>query len=137
MKYKLLIIIALVLNCFASETKVVPVSIKSINYKEQIFSNGYKLIQLNTLNIIKYKVRCKEYLSLDKLKQNKYRAKHYIRKNSAICKKDVYISSSKKIKFNFGLLEIERDGEIIKETSKYIKIKNLDGSIEKIYKGAK
>ena len=32
------------------------------------------------------------------------------------------------------MIEVEREGSVIKETNQYIKIKNLDGSVEKIYK---
>ena len=60
-----------------------------------------------------------------------------ILKNRVICKKSLYMTSSKKIKFNFGFIEIEKDGEVLKETSKYIRIKNADGTVEKIYKGVK
>lgn len=134
MKYKLLIIVMMSLNLFSSETNVVPISITEINYKEQLFVNHYRLLQLNNKNINKYNIKCKKYPNLLKLKSNKYRAKHYISRNKPICAKDIYEAKSKKIKFNFGYLEIERDGEIIKETQKYIKIKNLDGTIEKIYK---
>lgn|GEM_PF-2360643 len=137
MKYKLLIILSLIVNSFAAQPKIVPVTIKSINFKEQILEKHYKIVEYNDLNKKIYNIRCKEYLTLEELKSNKYRAKHYIRKNKVICKKNLFITSSKKIKFNFGLLEIEKDGEVLKETSKYIRIKNADGSVEKIYKGIK
>ena len=134
MKKIFLIFVIFIVNLFAQGISVVPISSKSINYKEQLFSNYYKLVQINDRNIQKYKIKCKNYPDLIELKLNKYRAKHYINKNKPICKKDIYIPVSKKIKFNFGLLEIERDGVIIKETDTYIKIKNLNGKIEKIYK---
>ncbi len=137
MKYKLLIVLLFIVNSFADSVKFVPISIKNINYKNEIVKNHYKLVEFNDLNKKIYNVRCKEYLNLHDLQSNKYRAKHYIRKNKVICKKDVFASSSKKIKFNFGFLEIEKDGEVIKETSKYIRIKNADGTVEKIYKGIK
>ena len=134
---KLLIILLFVINSFAYEPQVVPISIKNINFKEQISAKHYKTVEYNDLNRKIYNIRCKEYLSLENLKKNKYRAKHYIRKNRVICKKNLFIASSKKIKFNFGFLEIEKDGEVLKETTKYIRIKNADGTVEKIYKGVK
>jgi len=133
------ILLLFIININALEIKVVPVSNQSINFKEKIFASKARLLQTtNKLFIKKYISKnrsvCKEYIDIKIFKENKYRAKHYIFKNKPICKKDVYIPASKKIKFNFGLLEIERDGEIIKETDNYIKIKNLNGTIEKIYK---
>lgn len=113
---------------FANGITQVPVSKYNINWKEQITDKKYKLITISD------RFKCKKYLKAGELKTNNYRAKHYIMKNRAICADDVYIAQAKKVKFNFGSLEIVKDGEIIKETSKYIKIKNLDGKIEKIYK---
>jgi hypothetical protein len=136
-QYKLLIIFSLILNSFANELDDVPITLKAIGYNKQIFKNNYKFIELDPISVIKYKIRCKEFPNKKLLKLEKYRTTHVINKNKVICKKDVKIKSSKKIKFNFGFLEIERDGEIIKETDKYIRIKNPDGTIEKIYKGVK
>ncbi len=111
-----------------AEVQLLPVSTKVINWKEKITASNVKLVQSSG------KIKCKKYLDIDILKKNKFRAKHYIQKNKPICAKNVYEQSSKRIKFNFGLLEIEKEGELIKETSQYIKIKNLDGTIIKIYK---
>ena len=137
MKYILLTILLFIENSFGYEQQIVPISIKNINFKEEISKDHYKIVEYNDLNRKIYNIKCKEYLSLEDLKSNSYRAKHYIKKNRVICKKSLYITSSKKIKFNFGSIEIEKDGEIIKETSKYIRIKNADGTVEKIYKGVK
>ena len=137
MKYKLLIIFLFILNSYASEVEVVPIAIKNINFKETLLEKHYKLVKYNDLNKKIYNMRCKQYLTLEELQSNKYRAKHYIRKNKVICKNSLFITAVNKIKFNFGFLEIEKDGEIIKETSKYIRIKNADGTVEKIYKGIK
>ncbi len=126
MKYFLAIISCTVL--VYANVELVPISITTINWKESIVSQNVKLIKPND------EYNCKKYLDIEVLKQNQYRAKHYILKNKAICDEDVYIQSDKKIKFNFGFLEIEKDGELIKETNEYIKIKNLDGTIIKIYK---
>jgi len=136
-KYKLLIIFIFVINSFAAELVFVPISIKNINYREEVSTSNYKKVEYNDLNKRIYNMRCRNYLTSDDLVENLYRAKHYIKKGKIICKKDVYLSDAHKIKFNFGLLEIEKDGEILNETSKYIRIKNADGTIEKIYKGIK
>ena len=110
-----------------SAVDIVPLANKSINYKGKIYSHNARLIQAND------KKSCKEYLDIPTLKKNKYFAKHYIAKNKPICAKDVYIPKINKVKFRFGNLEIEKEGEIIRETKSYIKIKNVDGTIEKIY----
>jgi hypothetical protein len=118
----------LLLNLFSAPIDIVPIAKKPINYKTKIFGYDVLLVQSNN------KYRCKKYLDLTALKKNQYMAKHYIGTKKPICLKDVYIASSKKVKFVFGNLEIEKAGEIIKETDRYIKIKNIDGKIEKIYK---
>lgn len=113
---------------FASSIQVVPVATKDINWKEQLNLSNIKLYQVNE------KIKCKSYLDIGTLKSKRYRASHYILKNRPICKDDAYIPKSNKIKFNFGSIVIEKEGEVIRETDSYIKIKNLDGKIEKIYK---
>ncbi|PIF04109.1 MAG: hypothetical protein CSA86_03170 [Arcobacter sp.] len=111
----------------ASDVQVVPLSNKVINYKSRIYSQDVRLVQVSEL------YKCKEYIDMVKLKQNKYFAKHYISKNKPLCAKDVYIPVIKKVNFRFGNLEIEKEAEVIRETKSYIKIKNVDGTIEKIY----
>lgn len=112
---------------FASE-QLVPVTKKSIKWKENIDLNDVILVNSSS------KYKCRDYLNIDKLKNGNLRAKHYIFAQKPICNDDVYTQAQNKLKFNFGLLEIERNGELIRETDKYIKIKNPDGTIEKIYK---
>ncbi|MEA3288576.1 MAG: hypothetical protein U9Q04_00230 [Campylobacterota bacterium] len=125
-----LITLIVILNTFifGQNEQLVPVSKKPINWKGQLTPYEVKLMHISN------KYNCKKYLNIQSLKDGKYRAKHYILKDKAICAEDVYIEKSKKIKFNFGLLEIERSGEVVRETDDYIKIKNRDGKIEKIYK---
>lgn len=127
--YKIFFLFTFVINSVLfAEVKVVPITPKSIDYRNKIYSYNLKLVQVNE------KYKCKEYLDIVTLKKNKYYAKHYIADGSAICLKDVYIPKVNKVKFRFGNLEIEKEAELIKETKSYIKIKNLDGTIEKIYK---
>ena len=57
-----------------------------------------------------------------------------INKNTIICEKDVKGLENEGIVFNFGGLKIEKKGKIIFENSEFIRIKNLDGTIEQIYK---
>ncbi len=127
MKTKIAILV-LSLNILANAVQVVPITNKVINYKEKIYASSVRLVQVNN------KYSCKEYIDIKLLKKNKYYAKHYLAKNKPLCKKSAFLAVSKKIKFRFGNLEIEKDGEIIRETEQYIKIKTLDGKIEKIYK---
>jgi len=124
---KVLIILSMVYSVLHAEVQVLPLVNKQINYKSKIYSQNTRLIQAND------KYKCKKYLDIQTLKQNKYYAKHFISKNKPLCAKDVYIPQINKVKFRFGNLEIEKDGELIRETKSYIKIKNVDGTIEKIY----
>jgi len=116
---------------FANTINVLPLANKSIHYKSKIYSYDVRLVQANK------KYKCRKYIDIIKLKENKYFALHYIAKNRAICAKDVYIPQFNTIKFKFGNLEIEREGTILKETDKYIRVKNIDGTIQKIYKDGK
>lgn len=127
MLLKFFVSIFLVLNVYAQDIQVVPISKKVINYKSKIYSRDTLLVQSNE------RYKCDEYINVIDLKKNKYYAKHYIAKNKPLCLKDVYIPEINKVKFRFGNLEIEKEAELIKETKSYIKIKNLDGTIEKIY----
>ena len=124
---KVLVILSLVYSVVNAEVQVVPLVNKQINYKSKIYSQNTRLVQAND------KYKCKKYLDIKTLKMNKYFAKHFISKNKPLCAKDVYIPQINKVKFRFGNLEIEKDGELIRETKSYIKIKNVDGTIEKIY----
>lgn len=127
MKIKIPIVL-LSLNVLLNAIQVVPVTNKIINYKSKIYSSYVRLLEIND------KYSCKEYIDIKLLKQNKYYAKHYLGKNKPLCKNSVFLPISNRIKFKFGNLEIEKDGEIIRETDKYIKIKTTDGKMEKIYK---
>jgi len=69
-----------------------------------------------------------------KNKANTYLAKHYILKSSPICKKDIYLYKSSKVLFDFGNIEIEKNGKIIYENNKLVKIREPNGRIETIYK---
>ena len=67
--------------------------------------------------------------------QNKeYLTTHYINRNTIICIKDVKKYENESVIFNFGGVKIEKKGRVIYENSEFIRIKNLDGTIEQIYK---
>ena len=48
--------------------------------------------------------------------------------------KDVKKYENESVIFNFGGVEIEKKGKVIYENDDFIRIKNLDGTIEQIYK---
>jgi len=103
------------------------VSAKDIKYKEYLDYGNLQEV------VTPKKVRC-EMFDKQKLFENKYIASRYIVKNTPICTKDVQIAPNHKVKFDFGNIEIERDGEFLGETKEYIRIKRPDGTIEKIDK---
>jgi len=120
----LLVFVFTVLNLNAIEILVSNVNIKykeHLNYDNLFLSNTHK------------KVRCTIF-DKENLKKNTYEAKHYIMKNKPICNKDVKVSINNKIRYDFGNIVIERSGEVIVETKNYIKVKNNDGTVDKIYK---
>jgi hypothetical protein len=124
---KIFLIVIFVTFVNADKVQIVPFTNKSVNFKNKIYGQNVRLIQASS------KIKCKKYLDIKTLKKNKYFATHYIAKNKPLCAKDVYLREMNKVNFRFGNLEIEKEAELIRETKSYIKIKNLDGTIEKIY----
>ena len=111
---------------FLNATQIV-VSNKDLKYHEILDINNMGLSVTNK------HIRCKMF-NLNKLKQNNYQTKHYIIQGQPICEKDVQIAVKHMIRYDFGNIVIQRDGKIIGETKKFIKIKDSDGKIQKIYK---
>lgn len=101
---------------------------KPINFEEKIEISKLKL--KNVSYIIK---SCKP-LKFNQVKNQEYLSTHYINKGSIICLKDVKKYLDNSVLFNFGSLQIEKKGKIIYENEEFIRIKKLDGKIEKIYK---
>lgn len=101
---------------------------ESINYEEKLESSKVKMI-----NVDEIKKMCVP-LTLSQLQNEEYITTHYINKGSIICLSDVKKYKNNTVLFNFGDLQIERKGKIIYENDEFIRIKNLDGTIEKIYK---
>ncbi len=75
-----------------------------INYKEIISMN--KLSSSNVLSVKKYCIPA----TINDFEKDKYFATHYIRKGSIICLKDIEKYSKNSILFNFGSIQIERNG---------------------------
>ena len=101
---------------------------KNIKYKSKIKIEDTFLTYVNSVRSSCIPLNKNDMLS------NQYRAKLYIKKGRVICKKDVYLAQKNRLLFDFGSIEIERDGKIIRETEDYIRIKDEDGNIDKIYK---
>ena len=120
----ILIYIIIIINLNAS---LILVSSKDIQYKELINSDNLKYLSSN-INL-----RCNLF-DRTLLNKDKYQAKHFIFKNKPICTKDLQKVVINKIQYDFGNIIIQRDGKVIGENKNYIKIKNYDGTIVKIYK---
>ena len=103
------------------------VSKKNINYKQLIDINNLELVNISN------DIRCTTF-DKNLLKTNKYQAKRFIYKNRSICYKDVQKVVISRVKADFGNIEIQRNGKVISENNDYVKIKNYDGKIIKIYK---
>ena len=101
---------------------------ESINFEEKIDSS--KLIVQNVSDISKTCIP----LKLSDIQKQDYVTTHFINKNTIICQKDVKDYKDTGVVFNFGGVKIEKKGKIIYENDEFIRIKNLDGSIEQIYK---
>jgi hypothetical protein len=110
-----------------SSTLVIKAS-KDIQYKSIVNSS---VVHLDYVEYVKS--TCTP-ITKDEILNFKYRAKQTLKTNRIICKKDLYIAQENRVIFKFGTIEIEKDGKVIKETKKYIRFRNTDGKIEKIYK---
>lgn len=104
------------------------VSNEAIKFEEKLDVSKVKVQNITNLN-----KNC-EPLSLSSLQKEEYITTHYINKNTIICTKDVKKQEDNVIVFNFGGVRIEKKGKIIFENDDFIKIKNIDGTIEQIYK---
>ena len=117
--------ILLSINSFAVSVLIAK---ESINFEEKIDSS--KFIVQNVSDISKACIP----LKLSDIQKQDYVTTHFINKNTIICQKDVKDYKDTGVIFNFGGVKIEKKGKIIYENDQFIRIKNLDGSIEQIYK---
>ncbi len=104
------------------------VSNESINFEEKIDSSKVKIQNVDEIN------KTCNPLKLVQIQNEEYITTHYINKNTIICLKDVKKYEDESIIFNFGGVKIEKKGKIIYENNDFIRIKNIDGTIEQIYK---
>lgn len=113
------------INLFAVSVLVSKVA---INFEEKL--DSFKVVAQNVAEINK---SCTP-LTLSQLQNEEYITTHYINKNTIICIKDVKKYENESVIFNFGGVKIEKKGKVIYENSDFIRIKNIDGTIEQIYK---
>ncbi|QBF15454.1 hypothetical protein [Aliarcobacter thereius] len=73
-------------------------------------------------------------LKKDDILNNEYIANHHINRGTILCEKSVKLFDDHTIVFNFGGLKVVKKGKIIYENDEFIRFKNLDGDVEKIYK---
>jgi len=114
---------------FLSSLNAVEVLVSKVNIN---YKNILDPQNLYIKNIAK-DIRCTTF-DKNLLKKAKYQAKRYIIKGTPICYKDVQKVIINTVKFDFGNIEIQRVGKIVSENKDYVKIKNYDGKIIKIYK---
>lgn len=114
---------------FLLKAQIIPIAKHDIAFRSILTRGDIYFVEADNK-----KFRCKNYINMDNLIKNLYRTKHYIMKNRKICAQDLYIINNNRVKFQFGLVEIEKEAELIKETKRYIQIRDKNGKIEKIYK---
>jgi len=101
---------------------------EKIHYNQIVGIKQFKKAEIRKLNKI-----CKP-LKFEDLKEKKYVATHYMKENYIICRNDLKEYKKNFILFNFGAIQIQREGKVIFENKEYIKIKKINGKIKKIYK---
>ena len=101
---------------------------ESIGYKEKIDANKLTFMQVD-----KIKKKCKP-VTLNYLNAKQYIAAHHINRGSIVCEHNLTTYKKNAVLFDFGSIEIERNGKVINENDEYIMLKNEDGKREKIYK---
>lgn len=114
-----------IVNAFAID---VVVTNKDINFNEIINSS-----MVNKSVVKSVKRHCNP-VSFEQFTNKKLQATHYMRKGYVICQNDVKEYKKQSVLFDFGVIEIEKQGEVIFENDEYIRIKKSNGDIDKIYK---
>ncbi len=128
---KYLIILLFLSTIIEASVEVIKARV-NIEYKAKIIKSD---VYLDNVSFKKIKRFCTPIEKSDFINNTEFRAKVHIKKGSIICKKDLYqTKKTNKILFNFGSIQIERSGKIIRETKEYIRLKDDNGKIQKIYK---
>ncbi|MFV7791181.1 hypothetical protein ACNO6Z_10065 [Aliarcobacter lanthieri] len=99
-----------------------------MKYEEKVDKSKLILKEVDSVS------RFCEPLTLVDVENNEYITTHHINKNVIVCQKDVKLVEDNEVVFNFGGLKIVKKGKIIYENSEFIRFRNLDGTIEQIYK---
>lgn len=123
---KIVILLTYLLSSYML-SEMILVSNKDINYKEIVDEKNLRYIQSDQ------KIRCRVF-DKNLFRVKSYEARHYIKKNRAICYKDLKMVKVNKVRYDFGNIVIQRDGKILGETNEYIKVKSNNGKIYKIKK---
>ncbi|NVJ52303.1 MAG: hypothetical protein HWD90_01320 [Campylobacteraceae bacterium] len=109
-------------------------AINVIIAKEDIHFNNFITLEMITMgNVQSVKRNCIP-ATIDDFKAKKVQATHYMKRGYVLCKDDIKEFNQKSVLFDFGAIEIEKNGRIIFENDDYIRIKKSNGDIEKIYK---
>lgn len=101
---------------------------EAIKYEEKIDISKLEQKEFDTIP------RTCTPLTLEDLQNGEFITTHHINKNSIVCQKSVRSTENNEIIFNFGGVKIVKKGKIIYENEEFIRFKNLDGTIEQIYK---
>lgn len=125
LRFNLLFLVLLLSKLTALD---VLIAINKIDYNAAILKKNLRLLSIENI-----KKRCVP-LRIEDLNNGKYISKHFINKNSIICKSSVKPYKKNSVIFNFGNIQIEQDGKILFENDKYITIRKNNGKVEKIYK---
>jgi hypothetical protein len=125
LKLSFIVFLLSTINLFAAN---VLISSKMIAFEEKVDSSKVRIEEVSEIN--KFCIP----LKLSDIEESSYITTHHINRNTIICMKDVKKSDNESIIFNFGGVKIEKKGKIIYENKDFIRIKNIDGTIEQIYK---
>jgi len=123
-----LFLFLLILNLSLEASILVVKTSKNIAYKNKITTDNVHLEYVNNVK------RSCSPLTKKEVESNFFNAKIYFKKDRIVCKKDVYKADDSRLLFDFGTIEIEKSGKIVHETSNYVRIKDNNGKVEKIYK---
>jgi hypothetical protein len=131
---KIIVFISFCIFLQASSVEVIKAS-RDIRYKNPISKTDLYLDIVDINSIDKF---CNP-VARDDFSKSQFRAKKYIRKDKIICIRDIYKSSivNDKVLFDFGLIQIERAGKIVRETKDYVRIRDENGNLQKVYKNGK
>ena len=125
---KSFLILIFITTIFLDASVIVIKTKKDIKFRDKITKQNTYIANVNNVLRSCSPVTKKNVIS------GKYRAKGFFKKGRILCIRDVYKANENRLIFNFGMIEIERYGKILRETDDYVKIQNINGKIEKIYK---